>query len=72
MIHFYAGVNSEDTKSFLLLLASIREFNDKDIRVFDEWDDPNGYYTFRLYADFDVYTMLQENVLIKSLEYYED
>lgn len=73
MINFYVGVLPDDVHAFLLLLKSIREFNEKEIQIQNEWDDPYGYYTFSILADWDVYHILFSNKqIIKSLTHYED
>lgn len=75
IINFYVGVNPEDKPLFWDCIHSLND-GDTDtkyhVHVKEAFDDPHGYYTYRVSGTFDGYKCFMNKPFVKSLEHFED
>jgi hypothetical protein len=75
---FYVGIIPEDREKFMQLVNLLNEDSDQNFHIFlkNEFDDPDGYYTFAINGTWDSYKCFldecKEGKFIKSLTHYED
>ena len=71
MIHYYVGILIEERKEFEMQVESFNAMDSKyHVKVKNEYDDPDGYYTFEIEANnWDSYQVFIELPFIRSLSY---
>lgn len=76
--NFYVGVLPKDSNKVLDLVSILNEDADPKYQVFvkNEYDDPEGYYTYVINGNQKAYRCFLEesskNNYIKSLTHYEE
>lgn len=67
-MEFYVGILPEDRQKLLDFIESLKS----DIKIKNEFDDPEGYYSFTLEGNVDVYDYFVGKDFVKSLEHFCD
>jgi len=73
-VEFYVGVFNRDINEFKEFVNSINEiFPENDhIELKNEFDDPDGYYTFTCVGSWETYEVCRQWPRLKSIEHFED
>lgn len=73
-IHFYIGIDPADRGEFFELFHLFNNELEYQMEIFDEYDDPYGYYTFVISGDWFAYDKFlnRNGQVIKSVNHYEE
>lgn len=67
-MEFYVGILPEDRQKLLDFIEGLNS----NIKIKGEFDDPDGYYSFTLEGNVDVYGYFVGKDFVKSLENFWD
>jgi len=73
-IHFYVGIIPSEEKNLKEFINNLIEDSDQKyfVEIINEYDDPNGYYTYQLRGYWEAYKCFLNRPFIKSLSHDED
>jgi hypothetical protein len=73
-IHFYVGIIPTEEKNLKEFINNLIEDSDQKyfVEIINEYDDPNGYYTYQLRGSWEAYKCFLNRPFIKSLSHDED
>jgi len=73
-IHFYVGIIPSGEKNLKEFINNLIEDSDQKyfVEIINEYDDPNGYYTYQLRGSWEAYKCFLNRPFIKSLSHDED
>lgn len=73
-IEFYVGIDKKDEPRLMDFVYSLNEDSDEKFHthVWENQDDPYGYYTYRLSGTWESYKCFQGQGFVKSLEHFEE
>ena len=73
-IHFYVGIIPSEEKNLKEFINNLIEDSDQKyfVEIINEYDDPNGYYTYQLRGSWEAYKCFLNRPFIKSLSHDED
>ena len=73
-IHFYVGIIPSEEKNLKEFINNLIEDSDQKyfVEIINEYDDPNGYYTYQLIGSWEAYKCFLNRPFIKSLSHDED
>lgn len=73
-IYFYVGIIPEDGVILKEFVNNMIEDSDLKyfVEVINEYDDPDGYYTYQLRGTWEAYKCFLGRPFVKSLSHYEE
>ena len=73
-IHFYVGIIPSEEKNLKEFINNLIEDSDQKyfVEIINEYDNPNGYYTYQLRGSWEAYKCFLNRPFIKSLSHDED
>jgi hypothetical protein len=73
-IYFYVGIIPSDEKDLKEFINDMIEDSDLKyfVEVINEYDDPDGYYTYQLRGSWEAYKCFLGRPFVKSLSHDEE